>query len=237
MGYFASRAAPMGPVPAEVVIATFFNFSPALVRRAIPAAWELASPTTVHAARLEGISDALRNVLGEALDGPDVEEAVALARTAADGARPDGRPLYAAHASLDWPESPHLALWWALTLLREHRGDGHVAVLVERGLTGCEALVLHAATGEVPAAILQSTRARTDDEWHVAVESLCARGWLDPDGELSETGRDARAELELRTDQLAMGPWERLGEAGALRLREIVRPLSRAIVETGAFGR
>ncbi len=43
-----------------------------------------------------------------------------------------------------------LALWHAATVLREHRGDGHVAALVAAGLDGRQALVTMAATGAVP---------------------------------------------------------------------------------------
>jgi hypothetical protein len=237
MGYFASRAAPMGAVSAEVVIATFYNFSPALVRQAIPAAWAIAGPEQLPPARLAGIDAALTAILGDRLASDEVVEAASLARRAAEACRVEGRPLYAAHAGLDWPDLPHLQLWWAITLLREHRGDGHIAGLVDQEVDGCEALVVHAATGEVPARVLQATRARTDEEWADAVESLQQRGWLDLDGGLTESGRTARLDLEARTDELAMAPWRHLGDDGCTRLRELVRPLSRAIVESGTFPR
>ena len=43
-GYFASRAAPMGAVQADVVVSTFFNFNPELVHAAIPSSWAMATP-------------------------------------------------------------------------------------------------------------------------------------------------------------------------------------------------
>ena len=237
MGYFASRAAPMGPVPAEVVIATFFNFAPAEVRRWIPAAWAIASPAQLLDARLAGIDGTLRRILGDdVLGGADVAEAAALARAAASACRPEGRPLFAGHLSLPWPEPAHLELWHALTLLREHRGDGHIACLVEQDVNGCEALVLHGAMGEVPAAILQTSRARTDDEWADTIVGLQQRGWLDAEGALTAAGRAARQAVEDRTDELAVAPWRHLGGSGCDRLRQLVRPLSRAIVESGSFG-
>jgi hypothetical protein len=237
MGYFASRSAALGAVSAEVVIATFFNFSPDLVRRAIPAAWDLATPAQLLAARLEGVDQALRHILGdEVLEGPEVAEAAELARRASSACTLEGRPLYAAHAALPWPDPPHLVLWQAQTQLREWRGDGHIACLVEQGISGLEALVIHAATGEVPRSVLQASRARTDEEWEAASRRLGERGWLNPDGTATEDGRAHRLELEARTDDLAMAPWILLGSQDCDRLRQLVRPLSRRIVESGTFG-
>src|SRR5437588_6928552 len=119
-GYFASRAAAMGPVSAEVVIATFFNFNPELVRAGIPAAWQATTTDKVLAARLEAADAALRRALGDAVDAPEMARAAALARTAAEAAceRVEGRPLFGGHARLDWPDEPHLVLCHAQTLLR-----------------------------------------------------------------------------------------------------------------------
>lgn len=161
-GYFASRAAPMGAVPAGVVHATFSSFSPALVHGAVPAAWEAASPADLIAARLDAVDRALHDALGpDALGTADVAEAVRLIRRACDACTPEGRPLYAGHADLAWPDPPHLARWHGATLLREYRGDGHAAALVTEGLDGCEeALVTHAADVEapVPSEVLRRTR-------------------------------------------------------------------------------
>jgi hypothetical protein len=237
MGYFSSRAAPMGPVPAEVVIATFYNFSPDLVRRAIPAAWERATPADLLAARHAGIDTALRRILGDDVDSDATIEAAELARTAAEGCRPEGRPLFAGHEALDWPDAPHMVLWHAITLLREFRGDGHIACLVTDEVSGCEALVLHAAMGDVPALLLQTSRARTDAEWQATTDELRQRGWLDGKGVLTEAGREHRTDVETRTDSLAMAPWRRLGQEGCDRLRQLVRPFSKTIVSSGTFGR
>ena len=140
-GYFASRAAPLGPVSAEVVIATFYNFFPGLVRHAIPAVWEKASPADILAARLAAADLALREILGDAVDGNEVAQAAVLAERVARAASLAGRPLFAAHAALPWPDPPHLALWHAISLLREFRGDGHIAALVTACLDPCEALI------------------------------------------------------------------------------------------------
>ncbi len=233
MGYFASRAAALGPVSAEVVIATFFNFHPGLVRRAIPEAWSLTTPAALLDARLLAADEVLRRVLGDAVDGPAVAEAAALAKVATGGCHLEGRPLYAAHAALGWPDEPHLALWWAQTLLREFRGDGHIAALVCEGITGCEALVLHEASGadSLAPGTLQASRAWPDDEWEAAQASLRDKGWLDDGNAMTDAGRAVRQRVEDTTDELALVCWERLGDAKSQRLRELVRPVSRAISE------
>ncbi|MDQ1695310.1 MAG: hypothetical protein QOJ03_663, partial [Frankiaceae bacterium] len=99
-GYFASRSAPLGVVPAEVVIATFYNFSPALVRKAIPSAWETSSPEAVLTARFAAADAALRRLLGsDVVDSDDMAEAASLAREATTAATSEGRPLFAGHAA------------------------------------------------------------------------------------------------------------------------------------------
>jgi hypothetical protein len=235
-GYFASRAAPMGAVPAEVVMATFYNFNPDLVRHAIPRAWEVTTPAALLDARLDAADAALRRAVGGALDDPSVARAAELARAAADGCTAAGRPLYAGHADLPWPEAPHLVLWHAISLLREFRGDGHVACLVEAGLDGIEALVFHAASGDVPRAALQTSRGWDDAAWHAAVAGLADRGLVDADGAFTDAGAALRQRIEDQTDAAALGPWEALGEEGCDELRSLVRPLSKAIVEGGTFG-
>jgi len=239
-GYFASRAAAMGAVTAEVVIATFLNFNPKLVRAAIPAAWETASIDKILEARLEAADAALRRALGDLVDGPEMARAADLARAAAEAAvdEIEGRPLFAGHARLPWPDAPHLVLWHAQTLLREYRGDGHIAALTAGGLSGIEALVLHAATGEVSASVLKASRAWSDDEWEAAVESVRARGWLadGDDLQLSPSGASHRQSIEDTTDRLAARAYRGLGEDGCAELRALARPFSKAIVSSGTFG-
>jgi len=236
-GYFASRAAPLGPVAAEVVIATFYNFHPSLVRHAIPAAWRRASPEAILAARLDVADRALRDTLGDQiLDAAEVAEAAALAERAARAAPVAGRPLFAAHAALPWPEPPHLVLWHAITLLREYRGDGHIAALVLVGLDPCEALVTHGAAGTgVTPDTLQRSRAWPQEEWEAACRRLTERGLLSGD-QLSDAGVALRQQVEDQTDRAAAPAWEVLTDAEADRLRQLVRPWSRRIVDSGVFG-
>lgn len=236
-GYFPARAAAFGRVGAGTVQATFFNFSRLAVESGMAGAWDVVSPEQLLAARLRGADRALRRLCGDLLDDPTVAEAADLARTATTGCTPYGRPLYAAHADLPWPEAPHLALWHATTLLREFRGDGHIAVLVGEGVSGLESAVLHVALGDTwTRKPLQATRGYSDEEWDGAVAGLVERGWLQLDGTFTDAGREHRRRVEDATDRLALPAWEALGEDGATRLRALVRPLSQSVVEGGGLG-
>ncbi len=235
-GYFASRAAPMGAVPAEVVVSTFFNFNPDLVHAAIPAAWESATPDQLVSARFAAVDAAFNRLLGDAVvRSEEMDRAARLARIAADEAccRVEGRPLAAGHAEVPWPSEPHLALWHAQSVLREYRGDGHIALLVVHGLSGIESLVTHAAAGDLPARVLQSTRGWSDDSWRAATDALRERGWLERGEPLrfSEWGAAQRQAMEDGTDNLAAAAYAVLGDDGCEELRALVRPWSKTFAE------
>jgi hypothetical protein len=236
MCYFASRSAAMGPVSAGVTAATFYNFNPTLVARHIPRAWSLAGIDDILAARMRAADRALRRLLGpELVTSAVVAEAAELARAAATDLPPDGRTLYAAHAGLPWPEEPHLVLFHAITLLREHRGDGHVAALQHAELSGLEALITHTATGRgFTVAAARTTRGWSEEEWAAGEAALRERGLLDEAG-LSEAGEALRAAVEADTDRLAAAPWRQLGSDKTSRLTELGKQLSRAVVGAGAF--
>jgi hypothetical protein len=237
MTYFASRSAPMGAVTAGVVTATFYNFNPELVGRFFPRAWTLATPEAVVAARFDAADVALRRLLREeSVTAPETAELVELLREATAACRPEGRPLYAGHAGLDWPDPPHLALWHAATLLREHRGDGHIAALIAAGLSGIESLITHTATGRgmLPSAA-RLLRGYSDEQWSAAQDGLRDRGILDEDGALTVDGTAVRAEIEAMTDDLASAPWAHLGGARTRRVIELAKPLARRAAANGAF--
>jgi hypothetical protein len=237
MCYFAGRAAPMGAVGPGVVAATFYNFNPELVARHLPRAWTLATPEAVVAARFRSVDAALRRVLGEeTATGPEIAEAAALARTASEACTPEGRALYAGHADLDWPGEPLLDLWHGVSLLREHRGDAHVAALLGAGLSGLEALVTHTATGRgfTPQAA-QLTRGWTEQQWAAAEDGLRERGLLDAEGGLTEEGAAQRAAVEDVTSRASTAPWEHLGTVGGARLAAIGTALTRTIQGAGVF--
>lgn len=235
MSYFALRAAPLGSAAPEVVAALFYNFHPAMVARAVPDVWSVAAPERFLDVRLAAVDAALTRLLGaDTLRSPEVAEAAAIAHDAALAAPLGGRALAAANAALDPPDAPHLALWHAQTVLREHRGDGHVAALLTSGLDPVEALVVFAADQGMEADWLRVRRGWSEDEWAAAAHRLTERGLLTPDG-LTPAGRALRAEVEARTDELADVPWARVGDARAERLVELVTPLVTAIVAGGGI--
>jgi hypothetical protein len=233
MGYFAGRAAPLGPVGAEIVLATFYNFSISHVSRAIPDAWTFAAPRAALEARQRGASAALQRAFaGEDL-AEEVETAAALARAAAESAPMEGRALFAANQALPWPEGPTAALWHACTLLREHRGDGHVAALAAAGIGGREANVLQAAAGLVPRDVFAVARHYDDAEWDSVSARLIDRGLVGPDGKLTAGGKEVKDDVEDRTDRLALAAYDSLDDDKLLRLLDALAPLARAVIATG----
>jgi hypothetical protein len=232
--YFALRAAPLGPVGPALVTATFYNFAPAFVARRVPAVWEAVTPAAALEARLAGVDAAMRRVLGDQVGSDEVAEAAQLTAAAAGAVDLPGRPLAAANSAVPLPDEPHLALWQALTTLREHRGDGHVIALAQREIGGAGAHVLAAASGRSTREWLQKARGWDDTAWDGAVAELTDRGWL-ADGELTAEGLAMVAAVEADTDRLALGPWRALGDAGCDRLAELLSPVRRAVVAAGEW--
>ncbi|MCF1593992.1 SCO6745 family protein [Streptomyces muensis] len=234
---FAVRAAALGPVGAGAVTATFYNYKHDLVARHLPAVWTIASPADVLTARARAVDATLRRLLGEAaLTSPEMTEAAGLALRATEACSRSARPLYSAHADLAVPEEPHLAYFHATTLLREHRGDGHLAVLMSAGLDGLEAVVTHTATGRgmTPKWVF-TTRGWSQEDWDAASGRLRERGLLDDAGELTPEGVALRERIESETDRLDRAPYEHLGAEGVVRLTELGAGFARAAVAAGAF--
>ena len=230
--YFPLRAAPLGPVGSERVASAFYSFSPCLVAEHMDPAWSTASPDAVLKARLRGMDRAYRAIFGDRVDSPELAEAAALARRAAESANTAGRQLAAANAELPWPAEPHLQLWQAATILREHRGDGHLAALLVAGLDPVESLVSFAAVGAASVQRFES-RGWSREEWAAARERLVARGVIDDRGTATRAGRDLRQEVEHRTDQLAATPWEFLGRTDTDRLADLLGEFWVAVLGSG----
>ncbi|MGH8862339.1 MAG: SCO6745 family protein [Jatrophihabitantaceae bacterium] len=234
MCYFASRSAPMGAVSAGVTAATFVNFNPELVARFIPRAWGLASIEAILEARVRAADLALRRLL-DSVDSAEVRELADLAREATTVLTPEGRPLYAGHADLPWPDEPHLVMWHAASLLRESRGDGHTMALAHGGLSGIESIVTHTATGRgFTAQAAKTLRGWSDEQWSAAQTGLAERGLMDG-AELTDAGREQRARVEAETDELDAAPWAHLGDQRTARLVELGKGLTQQILANGAF--
>jgi hypothetical protein len=227
-GYFAGRAAPFGAAGAAVVTASFFNFAPAFVARAIPGVWALVTPEQALATRMAGAVGALRGLL--AGREPETEAAAGLLWRAAGELDCAGRVLAAGNAALPVPdhEASGLArLWQAATLLREHRGDGHFAALATADIDGCEAVVLRCGK-DLRREDLQPVRGWTDEDWEGASARLADRGLVGTDGTLTDAGRDSHAAVEDATDRAAARPWARLGPAFTAEAAKVLTPLAQA---------
>lgn len=234
MGYFALRAAPLGPVGPAVVTRCFYFFSPERVARALPDAWRYAAPHEMLATRHRAVDGAMRRLHGEAVvASPEMAEAADLAWEAAMSADTAGRTLGAANQGLPRPDEPHVRLWQAVTTLREHRGDGHIAALVNRGIGPVAAQVLKGAAGESDAALLREGRKWDGELWYGTEADLRERGWVDEAGQLTEEGVAEHARIEEATDIAAEQPWRALGTGATTRLAELLAPLTRDVLLSG----
>ncbi|WP_019634022.1 SCO6745 family protein [Actinomadura atramentaria] len=229
MGYFAMRGGPLGEVGPGVVEAVFHGFHPRRVRRAIPDAWTFASRADILAARSAAAAAALRRAMPE-VDAlvPSAIDPLLRAVEAADGT---GRALFAANRDLPRPQDPVEDLWQAVTALREHRGDGHVAILTAEGLDGAQSNILAAAVKGSPEQWLKDSRGYTDEEWETARAALVDRGLLAADGTATAEGRAFRDAIEARTDARAAGPYRALPDPTALY--DALLPLAQAVIATG----
>ena len=233
--YFAGRAAPLGrDVPPEVVHALFYNFAPGEVARHLPRVWDTVTPEAANAARQQGSVAALRRILGELADAPGVVRAGDLAIKAGTSARTEGRPLYAAVRALPVPTEPVARLWHGANLLREHRGDGHVAALVTLGIGGTEAHVLHALSDGMPAEQFGRVAHLPRPQLAAVVDGMRARGLVGADGWLTATGRDVKERVELLTDELAAPAYDVLEPVELDQLIEDLEPLAAVLVAAGS---
>ncbi|SNQ51399.1 conserved hypothetical protein [Frankia canadensis] len=234
-GYVGMRAAPLGAASAAMITSTFYSFAPRRIARWVPDVWSYSSPARLLDARLAAVDAVLRELWGLDATGVVVRRAADLAGRVAAAAVTAGRPLAAANAALPIPREPHLALWQALTMLREHRGDGHVAALVRSEVGPVEALILSAATGRSPAEQLRVSRGWSEQEWAGAAADLAARGWLTPDGTLTAHGAQVRAEIENITDLLAAAPYRQLAHDERDELYAILYGLAERVALGGGF--
>ena len=234
-GYFAGRSAPLGRVPAEVVHAAFYNFADGEVARHIPKVWNTTTPEAAHAAREQGCAAALRRILGDLVETPGLGRAAELLARASTSAPTDGRVMYAGLRSLPMPEEPVTRLWYAANMLREHRGDGHIAALVSERIGGLEAHVLNALdSGIYPAESFGRIHHLPAELLAEVMDGLRDRGLLDPSGRCTDAGRATKDRIEALTDRLAEAPYEALEPAELDELITSLEPITRRLEATGS---
>lgn len=231
--YFAFRSAPMGVVPWQVTLATFYNFSPRAAR-SMTGVWDAASPERWQAARFMAAGHAMRRV-GVSLTPGQIAEARSLIDPVVAAADYAGKPLAAANSAVPLPPDPLAALWQQITVLREWRGDAHLVVLADNRLGPCDCNVIHTATGRLPTAIVRVTRQWNDEEWAAATQRLVTRGWLNADGTATDAGATAREQIELETDKHCAALWAPIGDTGARRLAKLIKPIDDAFTAAGTF--
>jgi len=228
--YFAGRAAPLGLVPAEVVDALFYNFAPGEVARHIPKVWDTTTPDAAIAARQMGCAKALRRILGDHVDSPAFARAAELLLRAATSAPFEGRPMYAALRAIPIPDDLVARLFHAASLLREHRGDGHIAALMTEGVGGLEAHVLHALDVGMPAQKFGRIHHLPPAQLAAVIDGMRARDLIGDDGWLSETGRAIKQRVEGLTDDLAAKPYESLEPDELGELVTTLEPLAKLLL-------
>ena len=233
--YFAGRAGPLGEdVPAAVVDALFFNFAPGEVARHIPAVWDRIRPADAIAARARGSVAALRRILGPLADRAGVARAAELLVGAGTSAPTEGRPMYAAVRTLPLPTEPLARLWHGANLLREHRGDGHIAALVTHGIGRTEAHVLHALSDGTRAERFGRVSHLPRPQLDAVVAGMRRRGLVGDDGWLTATGRELKARVEALTDELAAPAYAVLAPDEVERLTHDLEPLAARLLAAGS---
>jgi hypothetical protein len=233
--YFAGRAAPLGLVPAEVVDALFYNFAPGEVARHIPKVWRTTTPESAIAARQMGCVKALRRILGDRVDPPAFARAAELLIKAATSAPVEGRPMYAALRTIPIPDDVVARLFHAASLLREHRGDGHIAALMIEGVGGLEAHVLFALDMDMPAEKFGRIHHLPAAQLVAVIDGMRDRGLIGDDGWLSEQGRAVKQRVESFTDDLAAKPYESLEPGELDELMDTLEPLAKLLLAAQDF--
>lgn len=243
-GYFASRTAAMGPLSTEMIIATFYNFSPDIVTASMDGVWGQVSAEAMQLARWRGAAEVLDEHVRPVMSAEQIAAASALAGAAVDGLLWAGRPLAAGNAAalaeLDGTEfADHdlVRLWQLVTTLREWRGDAHIGLLIAEPLDATECTVVSAALSGPIAKGIKMSRAWSEDDWSAASDRLVGRGWLDGDGAITDIGRSQRAAIEHRTNELAAAMHHKIGVDGARQLTGLLAPANKALLAANYFAR
>ena len=148
-------------------------------------------------------------MLGDEPDGLDrVNELLA---RAVEPLRPEGRSLFAGLRALGVPDDPLAAMWRRCDMLREFRGDSHIASWVSAGLDATEIGLLTELFWGLPLRSYSRTRAWTTEQFDAATERLESRG-LVADGAFTPAGRELREDIEVHTDAQMSPTLDALGD-------------------------
>jgi hypothetical protein len=229
--YFCSRGSVLGQVPGPVVAAAFGVFNPEAVVPSVTYGWTLTDAPTICAARTEAATAQLVRVLGERPDG--VEQATSLLQRAVEPLRPEGKALFSGLLSLGLPGDPVGDAWRLTDLLREFRGDAHIAAWTSAGFDATEIGLLTEAYWGLPLRTYVRTRAWSSAQLDAAEERLVARGLL-ADGGLTDRGRAEREAVEEATDRMCAPIVDALGDDLATLL-DILLPWGRAVRDAGGY--
>lgn len=236
-GYLAQRSAPLG-LPAgrpsaALVAATFYGFSPTVVAAHIPAVWDHVTPQEVLDATLDAMRELLSRLLGAHEQA--AAELAALLGPVADAHPSAGRPLAAAWADVPRTGEALLDLWLATCVIRESRGDGHVALLVAEDVGPLESHLISAGDRPQAREMLSGLRGWTAAEVDAAADGLRARGLLDAEGRRTDRCRELRRSIEQRTDERSAAPWVDVGADAVARIGELALELLPPVLTSGTL--
>lgn len=241
-GYFGSRTAAMGELATELVVATFYNFSPDLVAKSMDGLWAKASAADLQEARWRAVDKAFSTHVRPVMSAEAVEEAIELSQAAVDGLEWAGRPMAAGNAaqlralsSGEFAGNDLIRLWQLVTVIREWRGDAHIGLLIAEPLDGAECTVVSEALAPFKPGAVKTSRAWSEADWAAATDRLGARGWVNADGTITDDGRTKRAKIEHRTNELAVPLIDSIGIEGADRLGELLKPGNDALLAGNYF--
>ncbi len=196
--YVTGRAAPLGEVPSSVVASTFAVFEPGLVDALWTEGRAKLDLTTVIGVRDTATAASLRTVLA-GIDDAEIIRVAEILEVAVAGVDGTGRTLFSALRSQPRLDDAHGRLWRAADLMREHRGDGHIAACVAAGLDPVRMGILMEVWLGYPVGEYSGTRAWPQEAQDAAVARLEADGLL-ADGGITDAGRAVRDALEAATD-------------------------------------
>jgi hypothetical protein len=232
VAYFTSRGACLGPnVSGHLVAAAFGVFKRPMVVGAVAQGWERTDQAAILDARERGAATGLRRMLGAEPDGLAwATEVLTRTATAANG---EGRALYSGLLSLGFPDDEMGAFWRAADLVREHRGDSHIAAWIDADLDACEIGVLTDPWRGQPLKSWVRSRGWSEDELDAAVDRLRGRGYLDGDA-ITPAGWALREEIESTTDHMEGRVVAALGD-DAERLFATLDPWCEQVVAQGGY--